>query len=155
MVFAKTYLFLLNNHPFSQPLAFQSNGSQQLDSRHEGFSSETPVGNSSAPPYVTNRKIVTVVDLWREYTVGLDGGPSIKELEAQYGTTWRKDRKESQFFSRRNELQYNYIKKNANDRLPCEEIAKRLEEQRVHLNLSIDKLVSSMSIYPLKMVNVF
>ena len=31
----------------------------------------------------------TIAQLWEEYTVGLNGGPSIKELNERHGTRWR------------------------------------------------------------------
>lgn len=49
--------------------------------------------------YSMNRSLVSITDVWREYAVGLFEGPSVKRLEEQFGTSWRKDRKESRFFS--------------------------------------------------------
>ncbi|EIE89012.1 hypothetical protein RO3G_13723 [Rhizopus delemar RA 99-880] len=54
--------------------------------------------------YKMNREIVSVTDVWREYSEGLGGNPSVQYLEERYGTAWRKERKDSRFFSRRNEI---------------------------------------------------
>lgn len=45
---------------------------------------------------------MTVYELWEEWTVGLDGGPSIRALE-QEGTAWRRqpNESESRYFLRR------------------------------------------------------
>lgn len=43
----------------------------------------------------------TVGDLWREWTVGLSGGPSIEALERQWQSRWRPARKSITFFCRR------------------------------------------------------
>lgn len=43
----------------------------------------------------------TVPDLWREWTVGICGQPSIQFLESQYGVKWRQDRRKISFYSRR------------------------------------------------------
>ena len=48
-----------------------------------------------------NRNIAIIVDVWREYVSGISGGPSVKQLEEQHGTAWRKERKELRFFSRK------------------------------------------------------
>ncbi|KFH67149.1 hypothetical protein MVEG_07672 [Podila verticillata NRRL 6337] len=70
--------------------------------------------NSPPPPpppiYVMNRQVNTVPELWKEWTVGLGpGNPSIRQLEAQYGPSWRTTSSAANFFSRRlriiNEIQ--------------------------------------------------
>ncbi len=43
---------------------------------------------------------MTVADLWEEWTIGLRGGPAIRDLERE-GTTWRRSPSESRFFQRR------------------------------------------------------
>lgn len=94
------------------------------------------------PAYILNRTIMTVTDVWREYKDGLGGNPSVEFMEKEYGTAWRKDRKESRFFSRRKEL-YGAIKNKAvAERTSCEEAARRIEERRVCLGISLDKLRS-------------
>src|SRR3954451_20975707 len=46
--------------------------------------------------------IQTVLELWREWTVGLGfGQPSVQSLEDSYGAIWRPEQKERVFFSRR------------------------------------------------------
>lgn len=95
--------------------------------------------SSVAPNYSMSRSIVTIVDVWREYDVGLGNGPSVKRLEEQFGTGWRKDKKESRFFSRRKEI-YTMIEEKAEEEMTsCTEAARRLEETRARLKLSIDK----------------
>ncbi|KAG1036145.1 hypothetical protein G6F43_013107 [Rhizopus delemar] len=41
--------------------------------------------------YKMNREIVSVTDVWREYSEGLGGNTSVQYLEEKYGTAWRKD----------------------------------------------------------------
>lgn len=96
----------------------------------------------AVPAYTLNREIMTVTDVWREFSNGLGGNPSVEHLEKEYGTAWRKDRKESRFFSRRNEL-YKAIKLKAErEKTSCEEAARRIEERRAHLGISLYKLMS-------------
>ncbi|KAL0097248.1 transcriptional activator of glycolytic enzymes-domain-containing protein [Phycomyces blakesleeanus] len=52
--------------------------------------------------YSLSRDIVTVTDLWREWSVGLsDAMPSVIELNKTKGSSWRSIAKERQFYSRR------------------------------------------------------
>jgi len=51
------------------------------------------------------RAIRTVEDLWREWTVGLQGQPSINELDRRWGTSWRAGRpSELQWYALRLEV---------------------------------------------------
>ena len=59
------------------------------------------------PPYRISRTIQTIPELWREWTVGLAGQPSIEQLDALYGASWRTGpiiASECQFYSRRKTL---------------------------------------------------
>src|ERR1700761_2611823 len=61
----------------------------------------------SAPPpqYRMRRDIRTVEQLYREWTVGLQGSLSILELNRRYGPRWRAGRNdEIQFYSLRSEI---------------------------------------------------
>lgn len=50
--------------------------------------------------YKFSRTVTTVVDLWKEWSIGLESGPSIQQLDSTWGARW-KDQNESQFYSRR------------------------------------------------------
>lgn len=41
------------------------------------------------PQYRMSRDISTLQEMVREWYEGLDGGPSVRQLEAQYGSKWR------------------------------------------------------------------
>ncbi|KAI8877738.1 hypothetical protein K501DRAFT_157865, partial [Backusella circina FSU 941] len=87
-----------------------------------------------------NRNIVIVIDVWREYDVGLTGCPAVKDLERNYGTKWKKSGLDSKYFRRRNEL-YNAIKKKAEDEnISCDVAAERLEDTRKRGKLSLHRL---------------
>lgn len=131
-------IFALGNSFFnsSSAIPFNSPINNTIDN-----TTTAPIAPSPTT-YRLNRTIVTVTDVWREYADGLCGAPSVKRLEEEFGTAWRKDRKESRFFSRRNEL-YKAIKDKANrERISCDEAARRIEERRLALNISLDKLRS-------------
>ena len=46
-------------------------------------------GEKGIQLYVMSTEKTTIAQLWEEYTVGLNGGPSIKELNERHGTRWR------------------------------------------------------------------
>ena len=47
-------------------------------------------GEKGIELYVMSTDKTTIEQLWQEYTVGLNGCPSIKELNERHGTKWRK-----------------------------------------------------------------
>ncbi len=54
--------------------------------------------NKEVPKYTLSRKISTIPEMWREWTVGTIGCPSVEELDQRYGTRWRPEHKEQQFY---------------------------------------------------------
>ena len=62
---------------------------------------------AEVPRFCMSRTIQTIPELWREWTVGLQGQPSIEQLDALYGSSWRSGpaaASERQFYSRRKTL---------------------------------------------------
>lgn len=82
------------------------------------------------PIYVMNRQVNTVPELWKEWTVGLGGGPSIRQLEAQYGPSWRTSSSAANFFSRRLRIIHEIQRVIDYEGLTEEEAVKRLEARR-------------------------
>jgi len=56
---------------------------------------------SSIPNYSMSRGIVSIPDLWREWSEGLCGNHAVSDLEKRWGTQWRRSEKEKKFFNRR------------------------------------------------------
>lgn len=46
----------------------------------------------------------TVLEIWKEYTEGIDGQPSLKDMEFMYQTSWRREPAVNKRFSRRKVL---------------------------------------------------
>ncbi|KAG1456801.1 hypothetical protein G6F56_006750 [Rhizopus delemar] len=49
------------------------------------------------PVYHLDRTLKTVDEVWKEYSVGIKGGPDVEMLEFEHGTLWRKDRTEVRY----------------------------------------------------------
>lgn len=89
--------------------------------------------------YRMSRAVKTVRDLWREWTIGLQGGPSIVALDNRWGSRWRAGRQaEVQWYSLRLEV-IREIRRVARARRISEESAMYFvgAEQR-HSNCSLD-----------------
>lgn len=56
---------------------------------------------AKAPTYSMNRQASSIPQLWREWSVGLPGCPSVQELDRIWGARWRASAKERQFYSLR------------------------------------------------------
>ena len=56
------------------------------------------------PVYKMSLAVDNVKDLWREWKEGLACGPSVENLERQWGTAWRKNKSASRFFQRRKKI---------------------------------------------------
>ncbi|KAI9248170.1 transcriptional activator of glycolytic enzymes-domain-containing protein, partial [Helicostylum pulchrum] len=88
-----------------------------------------------------NRNLRNVNDVWREYSIGLSGCPSIKNLEQEHRTLWRINRTESRFFSS-GTIIYREVENIARSRIvTCDEAAGILESRLIELKESIDKLI--------------
>ena len=62
-------------------------------------------GEQEPPAYRMSRTIKTVEGLWREWTVGLRGQPSVASLDSRWGSRWRAGRqRELQWYSLRLEV---------------------------------------------------
>jgi hypothetical protein len=63
------------------------------------------------PVYKMSRHHDGIGSLIQEWTDGIGGGPSVRDLERAWGTSWRKDPTESKFFSRRKPIfdQYEHL----------------------------------------------
>jgi hypothetical protein len=98
---------------------------------------------AQAPVYQLSRQVTTVPDLWREWTVGLGGLPSVAALDATYGSRWRLQ-SERQYYSMRKVIIDEVIAL-AGNRLDDQDAlvtaVEALEQQRMREKASLDKLI--------------
>ncbi|CCC69456.1 hypothetical protein NCAS_0C04660 [Naumovozyma castellii] len=72
----------------------------------------------------------TVMGVWQEYTQGLNGQPSIKEMEALYHAEWRRDPAVNRRYSRRKVI-WKAIETGLSKGYTLEDVINRLENHRV------------------------
>ncbi|KAF2111604.1 transcriptional activator of glycolytic enzymes-domain-containing protein, partial [Lophiotrema nucula] len=83
------------------------------------------------PPYRMSRGIKTVDGLWREWTIGLCGGPSIQALDIKWGSRWRA--------GRRSELQWYSLRLEAIKEIRRYAQARRTSEEAAMWELSLQQ----------------
>ncbi|KAF1977905.1 hypothetical protein BU23DRAFT_451792, partial [Bimuria novae-zelandiae CBS 107.79] len=98
-----------------------------------------------APRYRLCRAVRTVEDLWREWTEGLQGQPSIAELDRRWGNRWRAGRQsELQWYSLRLEV-IKEIRRVAQARRTSEEAAMwQVSQQQQQRRCSLDQLCKQL-----------
>ncbi|OJD18721.1 hypothetical protein AJ78_01258 [Emergomyces pasteurianus Ep9510] len=96
--------------------------------------------SSKKNSYTHSRTIQSVPDLWREWTTGLDGGPSVRSLEDQ-GGQWRKSSpKEQMMFSRRKVI-IDEIYKRESSGMSIDAAVQSIELIRQRGRLSLNSLI--------------
>ena len=105
------------------------------------------------PQYRMSRTLQTIPELWREWTVGLPGQPSIEQLDAQYGASWRSGpaaASERQFYSRRKTL-ITEIRRlaGASGAAPADaeaynRVVRQLEDERQRARASLSKVIDAL-----------
>jgi hypothetical protein len=89
----------VRERPFREPIhAFQDKPMIEEEEEEEEEAAAAPPNNEF---YRMSRNITTVPLLWQEWTSGINGGPSIRTLEASYGTRWRREQADRKFYADR------------------------------------------------------
>jgi hypothetical protein len=94
------------------------------------------------PSYKLSREARTIPDLWREWTVGLAGLPSVEDLDRMYGARWRCGN-ERQYYSTRKVI-IEEIRRRAGDAATdgrLREVVMQMEEERLASKVSLDKVI--------------
>lgn len=136
-------------HQPSQPAAHAPPPSEppvgHAQTKSQASTSQThPSPGSPNPCFTMSREVKTVPDLWREYTVGLEGQPPVRsvyegsEKKRKKGKRF-KDDSERKFYRRRKrvlDLVETLIKKG----IPEDQAAKRVEKLREDRKVTLNKL---------------
>jgi hypothetical protein len=98
---------------------------------------------ASVPSYRLSRQVVTIPDLWREWTIGLGGLPSVAALDAAYGSRWRPPA-ERQYYSMRKVIIDEIIARVGNslgDQEAMKATVEAMELERIKGRASLDKFI--------------
>ena len=96
--------------------------------------------------YKMNRNLTTVPQVWQEYTSGLKGNPSVRDLEANYGPRWRKNDTERVFFSNRKKI-YDMIEELIRMGQTEDDAVAKVEALRVTNKWMLNRLQNSLILY--------
>jgi Centromere DNA-binding protein complex CBF3 subunit, domain 2/Transcriptional activator of glycolytic enzymes len=105
---------------------------------------------STIPKYMVNISITTVDEAFEEWNKGLLNGPdgirspSIRQLESDFGTKWRKGDAARQRFIRRKALIQRIERTAANLKLPESDIAHKIELWRKARGMTLDKIQKTL-----------
>lgn len=88
--------------------------------------------------FTMNRKLISVSRAYLEWHKGLDGGPSVLEIVAKYGSTWRTCPDDDTLFNRRRAM-IHIIDKYANENNVCPQwLAREIERVRKEYGYALD-----------------
>lgn len=107
---------------------------------------------TGTPQYHMSRTIQTIPELWQEWTVGLQGQPSIESLDKLYGSSWRSGptaASERQFYSRRKTLITEIRRlataiKASPDEETYNKVVIQLESERRTARASLNKVIDTL-----------
>ena len=124
---------LLSNRPVALPIAALAQATEM-------------------PQYHMSRTVQTIPELWQEWTVGLQGQPSIERLDELYGSSWRSGpaaASERQFYSRRKTLIAEIRRLAVALKAPPDEeayntVVRQLEDERRRARASLSKVIDTL-----------
>jgi hypothetical protein len=107
---------------------------------------------AEVPQYRMSRTVQTIPELWQEWTVGLQGQPSIERLDELYGSSWRSGpaaASERQFYSRRKTLIAEIRRLAAAVKAPPNKeayntVVLQLEDERRRAGASLSKVIDAL-----------
>lgn len=104
---------------------------------------EAPQKSNEVPKYSISRKLKTIPEMWREWTVGSMGCPSIEELDQKYEACWHPEHKERQFYGAR-KLLIDVLRRRAEAKggykAHITEVIEEMEMERQRSGASLDKI---------------
>ena len=109
--------------------------------------SQLEPGSKSPPIYCMSRAVNSVRALWREWTEGLGGNPSVAALDSKWGSRWRAGRqKEVQWYSLRLEV-IREVKRVAQAQKVSEEAAMwQVNLRQEQMQCSLDQLCKRLRV---------
>jgi hypothetical protein len=90
--------------------------------------------------YKMIRSLKTVNQVWQEWSVGIHGGPAVRDLEQQHGSSWRNSAAEKRFFFRRMRIINRVVAIAKQQGIIHEQAVCVLEAQRTEQHLTLNAL---------------
>ena len=105
------------------------------------------IRRDNIPAYKLNCEIQTIPALWKLWTVGVGGAPSVEELDQRHGSSWRQTSSKRQYYLMRktliDEIKERTFRARDSDS-SC--VIRDLEEKRLSTKplMSIDKVIKTL-----------
>jgi hypothetical protein len=133
-------------------LAAPITGASSLPNRPVALPITALAQAAEVPQYHMSRTVQTIPELWQEWTVGLQGQPSIERLDELYGSSWRSGpaaASERQFYSRRKTLIAEIRRLAAAIKAPPDKeayniVVLQLEDERRRAGASLSKVIDTL-----------
>ena len=97
---------------------------------------------SQAPSYKLSREVRDIPSLWKEWTVGFAGLPSVDELDRTWGSAWRAP-SERQYYSTRRTI-IDEIRRRAGDSEDYAGVVRGIKAERKASKASLDKVCKAL-----------
>jgi len=88
------------------------------------------------PVVSMNRSVMSVPMLWMEYSVGINGLPSIRSMEDRFQSKWRASASDRKFWSKRKDI-YKKVEAMITEGMTTEEAVNTLERFRKEKEFSL------------------
>lgn len=114
-----------------------------VNTYYSDIRNDRAIDSMEIPQYRMSREISTLPQMVQEWYEGLDGGPSIRQLEIKYGSKWRTKNDAERVFLGRRKTIIRKIEESiraSNGKRTFDEIVDEMEEERKRLKKSIDGL---------------
>ena len=106
---------------------------------------QAPQDPQEPPRYMMSRSVKSVERLWQEWTVGLNGQPSVRALDSKWGNKWRAGRqRELQWYSLRLEVIREIQRRAKAQRSSEEQAMVSLHLQQQQMGCSLDRLCKQL-----------
>jgi hypothetical protein len=141
----RTAAFNLPEPLWIQRLRQQALQQEQQQAPQEPQEPWEPQEGEEPPRYTMCRTVTSVQRLWQEWTVGLNGDPSISALNSRWGSRWRSGRQsELQWYSLRHEVIREIQRRAKVERSSEEQVMWSLNLQQHQMGCSLDRFCKQL-----------
>ena len=103
------------------------------------YSNGTIINLEIPPFYTQSRNFTTVKQVWKEFADGIDGNPSVRQLEQKFGNEWRISKPDSMFFYRRRKI-YDYVEDEIANGKSADQVVQELDDLKTTNGWTLSQL---------------